>query len=80
MRAGCKFEGISDALPLSEKNTMKLDEVSYMSKIKANYYYVPICTESFATLDRLTMLFSTIQDEVEFVSIDISKHELTIFL
>ena len=46
-----------------------------MSKIKANYYYVPICPESFATLDRLTIFFSNVAEQVEFESINIAKQD-----
>jgi len=43
-----------------------------MNKVRVNYYYVPICTESFATLDRLKKFFKSVKD-INFQHFDISE-------
>ena len=47
-----------------------------MEKIFARYYYVPICTESFASLDRLRNFFSHIDDKVQFDVINYFTDEI----
>ena len=37
-----------------------------MNKIRARYFYSPICTESFANISRLKSLFQKLSDEVDF--------------
>ncbi len=49
-----------------------------MGKKFARYYYVPICTESFASLNRLKEFFSELENEVDFLAINISSDDVVI--
>ena len=49
-----------------------------MTQISARYYYVPICTESFASLDRLRDFFSNISNRIKFDAINIFNDEIKV--
>ncbi|WP_026477605.1 GNAT family N-acetyltransferase [Alkaliphilus transvaalensis] len=44
-----------------------------MKKVIARYFYSPICTESFASLDRLRRLFNTMKEHVHFEAFNTIK-------
>lgn len=49
-----------------------------MKLIQASFYYVPICTESLASIDRLKSFFAQLKDTIRFEIINISLDKLEI--
>lgn len=49
-----------------------------MKNIIARYYYAPICTESFASFQRLSSFFSKLEDQSYFCAYDISQVRVSV--
>lgn len=49
-----------------------------MDKLHARYYYAPICTEAFASLNRLRDFFSKLKKDISFTAFNIASEDLIV--